>query len=400
MFKKLRNNLVVFSTLTLFALLLLLLGSINMTNFILVASDADKITYRLSINDGSFPINDRSTDKTGPYSSDTAYTTRYFTAVVEDNVVTIKENQLSAYTEIEMKNWALSIKKNRVLTGWSKTYYRYRMYNKASEPNTKYITVIDQSRELIPLYRVLIGSSIGGVLALGIGFVIIFFASKKIVEVLEDNTYKQRRFIESISHELTTPLAVISSNNEILEIKHKESEETAAINKEVGRLKTIITNMNALLDSEQKEKNMQEFSLSNLGNDICASYLERFKTAQKGFDFEIEDNLLLKGNEEKIKELLGILLENAYQYATKKAYFAIKKTNERIVIEERNDMKGIRDGSLETVFKKFYRGDHARSSGVEGSGMGLSIAKQIVLTHNVRIYARGEKGEFIIKVEL
>lgn len=409
MYKKLRIKFVLYGMLSLFALLAVILGAINVTNFILVGTDADAITEQIAQNGGSFmnpgmpPMGGEGGNPMGPGSPETKDSTRYFTVAVENSEATVIDYKINAFTQEEIKSWGISLSKKNLSTGWSRTNYRYRLYSKSSEPTKKYVTVIDQSRELLPSFRVLIASIIGGVGGLGISFVVLFFVSKKLVKPLEDSNYKQKRFISDASHELKTPLAIISANNEILEIKYGQNEEIVAINKEVERLKKIISNLNLLAKLDDiKDENIvrNEFSLSDLGNDIVHSFVSSFQTAKKEFRFEIEENLSYKGDEERIRELLSILIENALKYATSEASFTIKKESERIVIEERNDVKGIEGGPLETVFERFYRSEQARSSGAEGSGIGLSIAKQIVSLHKGRIYARGENGYFIIKVEL
>ena len=409
MYKKLRIKFILYGMLSIFALLTIILGAINVTNFILVGVDADTITEQIAQNGGSFvdpglpPAGGEGGNPMGPGSPETKDSTRYFTVAVENDEATIVDYKINAYSQEEIKSWGISLSKRRISTGWSRTNYRYRLYSKPSEPAKKYVTVIDQSRELLPSYRVLIASCIGGVGGLGIVFVVLFFVSKKLVKPLEDSNYKQKRFISDASHELKTPLAIIAANNEILEIKYGQSEEINAINKEVDRLKKIISNLNLLAKLDDvKEENVlrNEFSLTDLANDVTHSFTNGFKNANKEFRFEIEENLSYKGDEERIRELISILIENALKYATSEASFALKKEGERIVIEERNDVKGIEDGPLETVFERFYRSEQARSSGAEGSGIGLSIAKQIVTLHKGRIYARGENGYFIIKVEL
>ena len=78
----------------------------------------------------------------------------------------------------------------------------------------------------------------------------------------------------------------------------------------------------------------------------------------------------------------------------------LKKEGERVVVICENDASNIQEGSLDRVFERFYRSDEARSSGIEGSGIGLAIAKEIIVIHKGRIFAYGKQGHFQIKAEL
>jgi len=399
MIKKVRWKFILSALLSTFVLLFVILGAINITNFAIIAKDADHITEDIARGNGKFK--DQGIGDPNHQSPETPYSIRYFTIAFDPNMVeTVVTYNITpeTATQEEAIAWAKELINGG--TGWTRTYFRFRTYEKA---NAICVTVIDQSRELTPAYNVLIGSSIGGLVGLGITFLFLFFTSKKFVRPIEDSYRKQKRFVSDASHELKTPITIISMNNEILEMKNGESKETQTINQEVRNLTNIISNLNSLslLDEDKEEKlNKENINLSNIASEIANSYKDIFNKENKELVLDIQNDICLLANEEQMRKLINILFENAYKYSVSKVIFKINKENERLLIKMENDAVGIVEGPLDTVFERFYRSEQVKSSGIEGSGIGLSVAREIVQLHEGRISAKGEKGFFKIKVEL
>ena len=422
MIEKLRRKLIIYTTLAVFALLALILSAINIANFFIVASRADEVTSLLASCGGNFdngrpdlpPTPVESTEQQSgvlppappgeggepfsPINPETRDSTRYFTVSIDQNnvalVVKMAFNERSVTPE-EAITWAQSLSKKS--TGWSRTSYRYRVY---TYQNLTYVSVIDFSKELSPSYNVLWGSLIGSLFGVLITLAVIIPVSKLMVKPLQTAMKKQQRFIADASHELKTPLTIISANNEIIEVESGESESTRAISKQVDRLTAMVKNLNVLARLEDEpSKSIGHFDLAKTANDVVTSFAEAFKA--KGIDLqcEIPDELPFDGDQSMLAKLISIFMDNALKYAQSRAEFHLYRHEERVCIKVRNDAKGIPDGSLDRVFERFYRTDDARASGIEGSGIGLSIAKQIVLSHGGRISAKGSNGNFVIKAQ-
>ena len=406
MIKKLRRKFINISMLSVFVLLVLILGTINIVNFSIVASDADRVTEMIMNNGGTFAKTPPEGPQLeggpmGPSSPETPSSTRYFTYSFNKNGEGQKVSyNISIVNEEEALSWASDLLNSRSSKGWSRTSYRYRIYNVTSN-NRTYVTVIDQSRELTPSYYVLWASIIGSLVGLIITFIVLLLISKRVIKPIEDSQRMQKRFISDASHELKTPLTIISANNEILEMDYGETLESKEINKQINHLTNIINDLNSLakFDEAKPNNNDQEFDLSKLVKDISNSFIEPFKEKGKRFEFNISENIFFKGNENQIGTLISSILENALKYSLSSTSLILNKDGERIIIEEINDSNDIEEGPLDQIFERFYRSDEAREKSKDGSGLGLSIAKEIVNLHHGRIYAKGEKGKFILKVE-
>ena len=418
MIKKLRRKFIIFAELSIFALLAVILVSINVANFVMVANDADTITQILADNKGAFPVREggqeggpippEQTSQTpqfnegpmGPRSPETKDSVRFFSIKINaDGTATPVERgfHINAVAEEEAIAWAKTLSSKSV--GWTRTYYRFRAYTPADEPTTRYVTVIDQGRELSPSYRVLYASLIGSGVGLVVSLLILFFVAKQFVKPLEISDKKQRRFISDASHELKTPLTIISANAELLELEHGENENVAAIVKQVGHLTNMVRDLNDLARvGEKTEKS--KFDIATIADEMFRTFETSFQAKNIKATSNLPTSLEFESNEGLVRKLLSIVLENASKYALSYVNFSVKSEQSRAIIICKNDANLASNGPMDKVFERFYRSDEARGSSIEGSGIGLSIAKEIVTTLNGRIYAYGEGKEFILKTEL
>ena len=419
MIKTLRRKLIIYATTSIFVFLLLILGSINIYNFSSIASEADEITQRIKEEGGQFkehddqggpqpqlapgqdepPSSEGGRGQMGPSSPETAMSVRYFTISFDANganatVIRMQMTQESA-TQEEAIAWAKSLLSGT--KGWTKNYYRYLTYG--HQTNT-YVTVIDMTRELTPAYSSLNASIIGGLGGVVISFLLLIPISKWLVKPLETANRRQQRFIADASHELKTPITIISAENEITELTGGETESTKNIKKQVTRLTSMVKSLNSLAKLEGGAKpNLGEFDLAQTCREICGNFQRTFDSANIAFTQDIPETLKYNGDTALVSQLINIILDNAKKYGKTRANFRLEKKTDRIVIRVENDAD-VPDGVLDSAFERFYRSDNARASEKEGSGIGLSIAKEIVTTLKGRISAKGENGFFILKIEL
>ncbi|MDY6392341.1 MAG: HAMP domain-containing sensor histidine kinase [Bacilli bacterium] len=406
MIERFRKKFIAYATLSIGLLLLLILGAINITNFTMVATDADSLTQALADAGGNFkePVKPEGEPGEGgtpmrPDGPEMRMSARYFTVKIDsDGTASMVAFHMTNFTvDInEALSWGASLKSQS--KGWTRTYYRFRSYN---YEGATYVSVIDYNRELSPSYRVLWGSIIGSAAGILISFFLLIPVSKILVKPLVVSTRKQQRFISDASHELKTPITIISANNEIMEAVHGESEQTTAISKQVSRLTAMVKNLNALARMEEQETQvMGEVDISAIASDVVTSFHDAFEAKGINFSAELPPNLKIKGDGNALSKLISIFLDNALKYSLTTAEFHLYCNEGRTMIKVINDAEGLEEGSLDQVFDRFYRSDIARASGIEGSGIGLSIAKEIVANHRGRIMAKCVEGKFIIKAEL
>ena len=148
---------------------------------------------------------------------------------------------------------------------------------------------------------------------------------------------------------------------------------------------------------------MTDFSLS----DAVSESLEPFAmlAMQKGktFEMNIQKSISYEGNEEEIRKLVGILADNAIKYSGEKGEIAVtlKAGSKGPLLTVKNTVDDIQKGNHDEMFERFYRGDSSHSSEIGGFGIGLSIARAIVITHKGKIAAKSEDGKSLtISVQL
>ena len=395
----------------------LIIGVINIVSFSRVRSDMDNVINYLAQNNGNFQDNRREgppqQNEMAPneefkddffraleefkLGKETPYSTRYFTVIIDSNSeATFYMTNIASVSEDDAIVWV-----NTVLSSGKRTgYFGDYRYRKVATDDGMMIIFVDASSQLDSARNMLLISIIVGISSLAAIFILIVCISKKVVKPIAQSYEKQKQFITDASHELKTPLTIISANNEISEIEHGESDASKAISKQVNRMTTMVKNLTALarLD-EMSALDSAELNLTSIAIDAAELFRPALITNDRNFDIEIEKDIKIDGDEKLIKQLLAIVLENASKYAKTHTSFKLFKQGQKVVILAQNDADGIKDEDMSQCFERFYRSSESRASGVEGSGIGLSIAKEIVLKHKGNITAYGDaQGWFNIKI--
>ncbi|MCD1159033.1 sensor histidine kinase [Peribacillus frigoritolerans] len=208
------------------------------------------------------------------------------------------------------------------------------------------------------------------------------------IDLLQANFEKQEQFVSNASHELKTPLTVIESYASLLKRKGLErpdlfDESIEAIHSEAIRMREMTEQM-LLLAKHQEKWNIEKENV-NL-NDIMAELAKVYKNAyNRTVEIYSGDAIEAVTDVQKLKQLLFIFLDNARKYSDELISVYIGQTSNEayIRIEDRGD--GIPKDELPKVFDRFYRVDKARNRKQGGSGLGLSVAKEIADAIDVRI---------------
>jgi two-component system, OmpR family, sensor histidine kinase ArlS len=208
------------------------------------------------------------------------------------------------------------------------------------------------------------------------------------IDLLQANFEKQEQFVSNASHELKTPLTVIESYASLLKRKGLErpdlfDESIEAIHSEAIRMREMTEQM-LLLAKHQEKWNIEKENV-NL-TDIMAELAKVYKNAyNRTVEIYSGDAIEAVTDVQKLKQLLFIFLDNARKYSDELISVYIGQTSNEayIRIEDRGD--GIPKAELPKVFDRFYRVDKARNRKQGGSGLGLSVAKEIADAIDVRI---------------
>ena len=408
---KVRKKFVLYAEIAVFILLTVLLPVINVINFTMVTEDADRITNTISHNRVKFfkepqeesppPSSSSSSQRPsknsgvmGVNSPEMNASLRYFTyAFDKDGNAEKIEHRMTAVTEDEAIEWARSLLNEE--KGWTDTIYRYRVYER--DDKRTYVTVIDQGRELLPSYRILIISAVGEVLVLLISYLILVRVGKSLFKQFEEADRKQKLFIASVEQDFKMPLTVINANTEIIERKNGTNDQTQAINRQVRKMTELVKNLGAFSIFEEADVALSNTDLSNMFNIIIDIQKSKFEEKNISLEFAIEPDIYLKCDEQAIRKVILELTQNAVNYSLTKASFTLKKQGDRIIILQKNDTS-LSDGSIDQIFDRFTTLENAKDKNTVG--LGLSYVKDIVKAHNGRVSASVNDNVFTLEIAL
>lgn len=231
--------------------------------------------------------------------------------------------------------------------------------------------------------------------------IMIILISKKVIAPIQETYIKQKQFITGASHELKTPLAIISSNADVLEMENGNSKWTNNIHNQVDRLTSLVNSL--VVFSRMEEKDAVErvsFDLTEVLQSRIADFNELANFQKKYIVTNITSNLNYYGEKESIIQLMDILLENSIKYAPENSDILVSlEKNRKYAILKVSNKADVKKGDLSKVFDRFYRLDESRNSNIKGYGIGLSMAQLIAEKHKetIRAYAP-EDG--IFKIEM
>ena len=413
MIQKLRVKFITASMLSLALVLLVILGGVNAMSYQKVVRDADRILALLSENRGVFPQQTPPDDrggKPGPIpvlghgiSPETPFESRFFSVLLNEKgqVLQSDTGQIAAVDDQSAGEMAQAVWSSGSASGFQGDY----RYIRAAEAEGTRFIFVDCGRSLSNFRTTLIASVLVALAGLLAVFLLLLILSKRIVRPVAESYEKQRRFITDAGHELKTPLTIIGADLDLVEPELEGNEWLQDIRCQVRRLTGLTQDLIFLSRMEEETPPIQpiEFPLSDLTEEMAQSFQGLAKAQGKGLVLSIQPMLSYTGDENAIRQLLSILLDNALKYTPDEGEveIALKKEGRMIRLSVSNTIdRPMEREMLDRLFDRFYRGDQSRSSQTGGYGLGLSIAKGIVLAHRGKIRAESSGASLSVIVSL
>lgn len=418
MINKLRFKFISITMISVLAVLLLIDISINTVNIYHENRFLDSITEKIIQNGGRYrqPKNrssenrssENSTSKNkGNYSnfeSNSALPISFITIFLTSDykISDYHLRSLSLESENEIDLITETILKRGKNTVWFKDY-RCRI----GKYGDKYLIIaLDASftkRTILSIFTITVIVSLTAFILV---FIAVVLLSKRAILPLAKSYEKQKQFITDTSHELKTPLTVISANSEILRLTYGENEWCDGIERQSNSMLMLINQMIQMskLDEEKPQFELSKFNISEALYDTVMSFSSLSASNKLSLNVNSGDDIIFIGDESCIRQVFSILTDNAIKYCDKGGNIdiSIKKTvksfgHEKITISFKNTFSDVESIDTEKIFERFYMEDKSRSSS-KSYGLGLSIAKSIIKNHNGTILARKIPGkiEFFI----
>ena len=228
-----------------------------------------------------------------------------------------------------------------------------------------------------------------------------YLLARQTLKPIEEAHEAQSRFTSDASHELRSPLAAMKSEIEVsLRDKKLTKEEAVATLRsnleEVEKLRGLAEGLLELTRNNGSKLQQAELSLKKL----MVRAIENSSNNAKGKNIkilnEVEETIMVYGNEQSLIQLVSILLENGIRYSDqdKTIRISAREHLNNIGIEIADQGFGIAEQDIPYIFDRFFQADSSRNKGAgDGYGLGLSIAKKIVDFHKGSIDVRSKIGE-------
>ena len=233
--------------------------------------------------------------------------------------------------------------------------------------------------------------------------------SEKNEKLAKENEEKKDELIVYLAHDIKTPLTsmigYLSILDEIDDMPKKKQKNYISIALDKSyRLEDLINELFdvARFNSEKIVLEKEELNLNLMLEQIIDDFYPTLRELNKSIKLNYDESICINGDPDKLSRVFNNLIKNAISYSKEESEIVInlKKDNNNVIVEVINKGKQISKEKLSKIFEKFYRLDSARTSRTGGSGLGLSIAKDIVELHNGTITAESNEEETTLRVTL
>ena len=215
---------------------------------------------------------------------------------------------------------------------------------------------------------------------------------------LGKNEQFQRELIANVSHDLRTPLTMITAYSEVMRDLPGENtpENVQVVIDEAKRLTNLVNDMLDIskLQAGALQMNITEFDLTESVQNVLARYNKLREQEGYLIDFDYEEAVMVKADEFKISQVLYNLINNAVNYAgeSKKVFVRQLRKEHMVRIEVIDYGEGIAEENLPYIWERYYKVDKNHKRAVMGTGLGLSIVKSILELHHARYGVESKEG--------
>ncbi|SEH65738.1 His Kinase A (phospho-acceptor) domain-containing protein [Ruminococcus flavefaciens] len=272
-------------------------------------------------------------------------------------------------------------------------------YIKNENGPMKAIVFADISSEKAMIRGLIRNSVIIGLIGYVVFFIISLLLAKWVTKPVEKTWNEQKQFIADASHELKTPLTVIMTNAEMMTDKTYAESDMDNFTKNIlstsKRMRGLIESLLELArldnNSNRAPQKFTTVDCSKLINDSILPFEPLFYENEMELSTDIDENIKVEGDKEKLRQVINILLDNALKYSdpADKVTVKLKRQSANCLLSVTGLGTSLTKEDCENIFKRFYRVDQSRNDG-QSYGLGLSIAESIVSEHNGKIWAESE----------
>ncbi len=425
MIRKLRSRFIRIAMLSVAAVMLLLTLILNGANFLSTNSDLNEMLDRIAENHGTLPVPGDEAEpvppgegetppepkdeapaipggrRNDPFGPEAAFSTRFFVLRCDGDglLVSAELDKIAAVTDEDAADYLAAALRHGEGRGFTGDY----KFLVTPDGEGYMVVFLDCYQAMRSLRVVLAWSLIADTACILLVLLLVVLLSRRAIDPVVRSAEQQKQFITDASHELKTPITVITTSLKVLEM---DVGKQKWIDKALGQTEKLTGLVNSLvtlsrMDEEESPLHMAEFPISDTVRETAESFRDFAQEKGHALTLSVAPGLIYCGDEYAVRQLVSILLDNAVKYALPDTPISVslQKRRRGVLLEVANRCDTSQPIDTSRLFDRFYRADPSRS-GTSGFGIGLSIARSIVEGHKGRISARLDDGEITFLAEL
>lgn len=404
MIHKLKWKFIGIANASVFLVLIIVLLNVNLISYHKVTTDAYALLDSIYENDGSIPSQDKQGDYSYQLTPETRFETRYFILTCENGLLTLIGDHIAAVESDDLGDFANFINDKEDGNGmvtWNNMKYAY--LRKTKDDGSVEMIFMDCTKRMYASHMTSVYSIYIGLSSMLLFFLILTFFSKKAIAPLVRNMEAQKQFITNASHELKTPLAVISANTEVMEMMDGGNEWTESTKRQVKRMSELVSQLVILSKLEEKKDIvLTDVDFSAQVEELSDSFRSLAETDGITLTSSIAPSLHVLAEERGSHELASILMDNALKYCDQggSVEVSLQAKGKQVLLEVTNDYSQGKDVDYSKFFERFYREDQSHNSKKKGFGIGLSMASSLTNLFKGKINVNWKDGKIKFSVYL
>ena len=446
MTKQLRWRFIIVSMLAVFLIVSVFVGAVNITNYVSYRKESAQLLQYINSNGGSFddrrpgqPVQPHAgqdnagtnagnaawdgTERTGSnpaykaknefnrgdwffgelkINDETHFRLRFFTVSLDesDRIDSVNVNQIATVDDETALQYAKQVLQSGKESGTLDSF----VYERFDNADGNMIVFLERFMERENLQEFLLQSLLIAAVGLAALFLIIYLVSPIAIAPFVRNMEKQKRFITDASHEIKTPIAIISANADALSLTGNDNEFVQSIKHQTVRLTGLVGDLVTLskLDEHDISSTAEPVDFSELVTRNAEDFSVLAEAKGKSLTSDVQPDITVAGDPKSLERLVIILLDNAVKYAPENGAVTVLLTaaGKEMTYSVSNLAPGMSKDDVKHVFDRFWRADASRDRRTGGYGIGLSLAKAIAENAGGTIQAKlhGEVITFSVRL--
>lgn len=287
-------------------------------------------------------------------------------------------------------------------------FERYRVLARPVTRNGELLGVLQSGLSLRDIdeaiAKLILGALIIIPIALGLAALGAWFLAAQTLKPIEESLRRQRQFIQDASHELRTPLAIIQSNIEVA-LQNPEptvpqlTDKLTTVNETTKRMGKIISDLFTLSTSDSQLLRLKPklVTLDKVAREVVKQMKSLARKKEQDLILGDTEELIVHADEDRIKQVITILVDNAIKYTPVKGKIAVTVAKTPAIDYAKLSVidtgPGISKVDQERIFERFYRVDKSRSRELGGNGLGLAIANTLIQRQRGYISVQSKIGQ-------